>query len=608
MESNDSGSPGAAIATVVVLALTAVALVLVALVDGTAALARSLEKVSALIAVIDDLLVRLLGVTLLVIAAVGLAVSEYRALYGKKAPSRSPRYFTLLKYGALLGFSGTAFFAAYPLDEMDDELIEDVTPVIAIPPSAQVLARWVQVVAAKDSACRFAAGTDTTSGTATALDACPYDFLVRAVVARDAACPEVEVKVTYAGGREKSQPLDGRKLEQPSGFDEITVCQARLERDGGRDPQSVTFPDAKAIQVASRWPEGAGPQNIVAFGDTGCRANNKQPCTKKAEKVKKERKWRLAQIARHLGRDSGRDHAAPDLVIHLGDFMYVKFDAWDTWKASFFDPAAPLLTAAPWIMVRGNHERCGKFGQAPLGFYLFFDIGDAGNCEDDAELTDTYAVDLSETHRVIVADSTISFAQDVRGLRGKKKESIIVADKDQAPFGEVKQVLDEVKHLAQGKDGKTVWLATHVPVFALEECKKKDEDSGKCNNPAGGMFAADSPGSSAMMRAAWEKAEVTGVTTILAGDLHLLQVVKADGARPRQITVGTGGVNLDPVPLKDYETKDCQPGAALKEIEDGTAPDFATGWHMCSTRTHGYLIATKNNDGTFDMTFKALSE
>ena len=124
--------------------------------------------------------------------------------------------------------------------------------------------------------------------------------------------------------------------------------------------------------------------------------------------------------------------------------MYVNFDAWDTWKASFFDPAAPLLTAAPWIMVRGNHERCGKFGQAPLGFYLFFDIGDAGNCEDDAELTDTYAVDLSETHRVIVADSTISFAQDVRGLRGKKKESIIVADKDQAPFGEVKQVLDEV--------------------------------------------------------------------------------------------------------------------------------------------------------------------
>ncbi len=87
MEPNDSGSPGAAIATVVVLALTAVALVLVALVDGTAALAQSLEKVSALIAVIDDLLVRLLGVTLLVIAAVGLAVSEYRALYGKKAPS-----------------------------------------------------------------------------------------------------------------------------------------------------------------------------------------------------------------------------------------------------------------------------------------------------------------------------------------------------------------------------------------------------------------------------------------------------------------------------------------------------------------------------------------
>lgn len=113
-----------AIATVVVLALAAVVLVLFALYDGTTALAQSLEKVSALIAVIDDLLVRLLEVTLLVIAAVGLAVSEYRALYGKKAPSRSPRYFALLKFSALLDISGASFFAAYPLDEMDDELYD----------------------------------------------------------------------------------------------------------------------------------------------------------------------------------------------------------------------------------------------------------------------------------------------------------------------------------------------------------------------------------------------------------------------------------------------------------------------------------------------------
>ena len=115
-----------------------------------------------------------------------------------------------------------------------------------------------------------------------------------------------------------------------------------------------------------------------------------------------------------------------------------------------------------------------------------------------------------------------------------------------------------------------------------------------------------------MMRAAWEAAwketPIENLDEILAGDLHLFQVVKADERYPRQITVGTGGVNLDPFPLKDYETKDCQPGAALKEIEDGTAPDFATGWHMCSTWAHGYLLAEKTNGVTFKMTFHALSE
>ena len=126
--------------------------------------------------------------------------------------------------------------------------------------------------------------------------------------------------------------------------------------------------------------------------------------------------------------------------------------------------------------------------------------------------------------------------------------------------------------------------------------------------------AAEFPNTSAMMRAAWEAAweemAIEDVDEILAGDLHLFQVVKADKRYPRQITVGTGGVDLDPVPLGDYETKKCQPEseAARKEIKVGTAPDFATGWSMCSTRTHGYLLAEKTKGGIFNMTFKALSE
>ena len=79
----------------------------------------------------------------------------------------------------------------------------------------------------------------------------------------------------------------------------------------------------------------------------------------------------------------------PDLVIHVGDYLYRESacppgnqgcagspwgDNWTTWKADFFDPAAPLLAAAPIVLVRGNHEDCKRAGpgwtrlQGPTAF------------------------------------------------------------------------------------------------------------------------------------------------------------------------------------------------------------------------------------------------
>ena len=79
----------------------------------------------------------------------------------------------------------------------------------------------------------------------------------------------------------------------------------------------------------------------------------------------------------------------PDLVIHVGDYLYRENpcpagnagcagspwgDNWTTWNADFFDPAAPLLAAAPIVLVRGNHEDCARAGpgwlrlQGPLAY------------------------------------------------------------------------------------------------------------------------------------------------------------------------------------------------------------------------------------------------
>ena len=114
-------------------------------------------------------------------------------------------------------------------------------------------------------------------------------------------------------------------------------------------------------------------QRIVAFGDTGCRVNKKK---KKQQDCVND--WPYQKIARHAAA------AHPDLVIHVGDYLYREFcDAdttdcsktptgygWQEWRDDFFKPSAPLLAAAPWIMVRGNHETCSRAGE---GWFRFLD-------------------------------------------------------------------------------------------------------------------------------------------------------------------------------------------------------------------------------------------
>jgi hypothetical protein len=39
---------------------------------------------------------------------------------------------------------------------------------------------------------------------------------------------------------------------------------------------------------------------------------------------------------------------------------------WEEWRDDFFKPSAPLFAAAPWIMVRGNHEICFRAGEGWL--------------------------------------------------------------------------------------------------------------------------------------------------------------------------------------------------------------------------------------------------
>jgi hypothetical protein len=108
----------------------------------------------------------------------------------------------------------------------------------------------------------------------------------------------------------------------------------------------------------------ANPRRIVVIGDTGCRIKTSdnvfQACGDSGQ-------WPFAAVA------AGAAAAAPDLVIHVGDYHYRENECpagntgcagspwgygWDAWEADVFAPGEMLFAAAPWIVVRGNHESC----------------------------------------------------------------------------------------------------------------------------------------------------------------------------------------------------------------------------------------------------------
>ena len=71
--------------------------------------------------------------------------------------------------------------------------------------------------------------------------------------------------------------------------------------------------------------------------------------------------WATISIAKNLAR--GGPTNAQNHPVGYG---------WNVWELDFFAPSARLLAAAPWIMVRGNHEMCKRAGE---GWFRFLDHG-----------------------------------------------------------------------------------------------------------------------------------------------------------------------------------------------------------------------------------------
>lgn len=199
------------------------------------------------------------------------------------------------------------------------------------------------------------------------------------------------------------------------------------------------------VKIADRTlpaPLATSPRTIAVVGDTGCRIVKglTQACNDPAA-------WPFPGIARAIAA------AHPDLVIHVGDYLYREApcpagnrgcaaspsgDTAAAWDADWFAPGAPLFAAAPLVVVRGNHESCARGGP---GWFRDLDPGTSTACTD---ATPPYAVAL-EGLRIVVLDSASANDTQV----------------DPRTVGGYRTAFDAARSLAWGP----TWLVTHRPPY-----------------------------------------------------------------------------------------------------------------------------------------------
>jgi hypothetical protein len=348
---------------------------------------------------------------------------------------------------------------------------------------------------------------------------------VRSITAPDMACPKVVAD---------ADALTSTIRRKPDGDYPIQVCVAHTTTS----TRSIAV-DGLPVPVLP-----GDIKRIVVIGDTGCRLKGTftQDCNDPV-------KWPFAVVARLA---AGRH---PDLVIHVGDYHYRESacptgrpgcsgspygDNWPVWQKDFFDPAAPLLAAAPWVLVRGNHELCSRGGHG--WFHLLDPHPDADKC---ADTTSPYALHLGGLGLLLFdsADADDPTADPAKVTVYREQLQTLLAN---APLH--------------------AWLLTHRPIWALAQ--------GPGVTPGATLNATEQTAINDLVPAALDM--------VLSGHIHDFTSYEFGRSRPAQLVVGEGGDAND---------------AISQPVNPGIVIDGARIHRALAIPDYGYVVLHRVSQG-----------
>jgi hypothetical protein len=322
-------------------------------------------------------------------------------------------------------------------------------------------------------------------------------------------------------------------------------------------------------------PKG-NPTKMIIMGDSGCRMKAAIPASgSQFQGCNDPTQFPLQQLATLAA------SFQPDVVLHVGDYQYRENECppnqancagspwgygWDTWEADFFQPAANLLAAAPWIVTRGNHEQCTRAGQ---GWFRFLDptaYSEARSCNaaaNDAVLqadgtfvggaySDPYAVPVGAGSQVIVFDSN-------------NVGAAAVTSGGNSNFLTYQKEIQAAGAFASSNAVYNIW-SNHHPILGFAPLAGA--------NPAGG-----SPNLLSVMQATYPQTLFPpNINLVTHGHVHDFQAIDFTSTNyPATIVSGNAGTLLDvalPDPFPTSVHPDLQSDVTVSTIADTSGFGF----------------------------------
>ena len=342
--------------------------------------------------------------------------------------------------------------------------------------------------------------------------------------------------------------------------------------DGLRPACELQLPaSVKTASVAGKplaLPVGDAAR-VVVIGDTGCRVKG----TRAPQDCNDPAKWPFERVS------NAAAESKPDLVIHVGDYLYredpcpadalkncglpagsASGDTWAAWDADFFTPARNLLAAAPWAFSRGNHEACER---AWRGWFYYLDPRPfSGTCE---AFSVPYAVTLGKLALFMFDSASASDKELNPATTARYAEQLAAIHADHG------------------------WLVLHHPLWGL-----KIPATAAPGTPPG-----ESP---TEVTQAWESAPVAGIDLVVSGHTHLFELLSFDHGRPTQLVAGDGGTEMGnslPAQIAGLKLR----GATLLSGENAHEFGYTAltrngqSWHLELTNTLGRVLQSANIPG-----------